>query len=157
VAACFVTGIAPTEDISELEGILGEMPGVDRTKLIVITKAERSYEHDSSFLNFIHAGLPEIESDTVGTIDGDAIMTGSGGTGVPGLNTSISQMRYLSHPHVVQHVGNLPIPADEADNYNDAIEDGRVVVAYPCDDAEIAPLEAAFRGAEIRKVKTFQA
>lgn len=155
MAASFVTGIAPTEDITELEQILGEMPGVDRTKLVVITKAERTYEHDSSFLNFIHAGGPVIDSDTAGRVEDASIMTGGGGTGVPGLSVPTSQLGYLGHEKVIQHVGNLPIPEDEADNYNDAIEDGRVVVAYECTNVDPAPVEAAFRGAGVKKVKTF--
>ncbi len=155
MAACFVTGIAPTEEITELESLLGQMPGVDRTKLVVITKAERSDNHDQSFLNFIHAGAPEIDSDSIGRLDDDSIMTGGGGTGVPGLTGAIRTLPYISHPHVSEHVGNLPIPDDEAENYNDAIEEGRVVVAYPCDEADTAPIEAAFRGAGVKKVKTF--
>lgn len=78
--ACFVTGIVPTE--------LGPMPGIDKTKLNVITAAGSTREHEESFLNFIHAGGPEIESATMGHIGGDTIMTGSGGTGVPGLNSA---------------------------------------------------------------------
>ena len=154
MAACFVTGIAPTEDITTLENMLGEMPGIDRAKLTVITKTDRSYEHDSSFLNFCHVGAEEIDSDTIGHIGGDTIMTGSGGTGVPGM-TSNATLSYFSHPKVAQHVGILPIPEDEADNYNDAIEDGRVVVAYTC-EGDTSALEAAFRGAGVLHVKTFK-
>ena len=152
---CYVTGIAPTEDIAALESMLGSVPGVDKSKLNVITKADRSYEHDSSFLNFIHAGAQEIDSDTVGAIGGESIMTGSGGTGVPGLSTSNAPFKYFSHPKVAQHVGNLPIPEDEADNYNDAIEDGRCVVAYACAPSDTTSLETAFRSAGVQHVKTF--
>jgi len=156
VPTAFVTGIAPTEDVSSLEKILGEMPGVDRAKLTIITKVDRSEEHDDSFLNFIHAS-PHTSVEVLGTIEDATILTGGGGTGLPGINAALPWQGYLAHPHVVQHVGNLPIPEDEADNYNDAIEDGRVVVAYPCDESEVAPLEAAFRGAGVKRVKTFAA
>ena len=154
MAACFVTGIAPTEDIAALEKMLGDMPGIDNAKLTVITKTDRSYEHDSSFLNFCHVGANEIDSDTIGSIGGDSIMTGSGGTGMPGL-TSRSTLSYFSHPKVAQHVGALPIPEDEADNYNDAIEDGRTVVAYQC-EGDTTALESAFRNAGVQHVKTFK-
>jgi hypothetical protein len=56
---------------------------------------------------------------------------------------------------VIQHVGNLPIPDDEADNYNDAIDNGRTVIAYPV-DGNTATIEAAFRAAGLAHVKTFK-
>jgi hypothetical protein len=150
-----VTGIAPTEEIAKLEEMMSNVPGVDRSKLSIITKCDRTEEHDSSFLNFIHAGASEIEGDSIGHIGGDSIMTGSGGTGVPGLTSSVSALGYFSHPHVVEHVGNLPIPEDEAGNYNDALDEGRCVIAYECAATETAAIEAAMREAGIRKVKTF--
>ena len=154
MADCFVTGIAPTTDVKALETMLGELPGVQTAKLIVLTKTDRSYEHDSSFLNFIHVGAQEIDSDTIGNIESSSIMTGGGGTGVPGMTTR-SSLGYFSHPKVAQHVGNLPIPEDEADNYNDAIEDGRAVVAYQC-EGETAAVENAFRSSGVLHVKTFR-
>lgn len=156
MAACFVTGIAPTEEVAELEAMLGNVPGVDHSKLTIITKVDRTDEHDESFLNFIHAGAPAIEGDVMGHIGGDTIMTGGGGTGVPGMTTSVSTLGYFAHPHVVQRVGALPIPEDEADNYNDAIDEGRVVVAYACEDSETAQYEGAFHSAGVRHVKTFR-
>lgn len=137
--------------------MLGGIAGIDKSKLTVITKADRSYEHDSSFLNFFHASGPQIDSDAAGQmIDGTAIMTGGGGTGVPGIGSSSASLGGVAKAKAIQHVGTLPIPEDEADNYNDAIEDGRSVVAYECDDAQAAALEDAFRNAGVRKVKTFK-
>lgn len=157
MAACFVTGIAPTQNVSDLEKMLGEIEGIDRSKLTVITKAERDHEHDSSFLNFIHAGGPHIDTDAVGTLSnaGTSIMTGSGGTGVPGIGASSGSLGFLGGAHGPQTVGTLPIPTDEADNYNDALDDGRTVVAYEF-TGDTALLEAAFRTAGVRKVKTFR-
>jgi hypothetical protein len=158
VAACFVTGIVPTEHIKELESTLGSIEGLDQSKLTVITKAERSYEHDSSFLNFIHAGPAQIDSDVVGSLagGGGGPSIGTDGTGVPGIGASSSSLGMFGSHSIVQHVGTLPIPADEADNYNDALEDGRTIVAYECDPADTPRLEAAFRSAGVRKVKTFK-
>jgi len=140
--AAFVTGIAQTQDVDALEKLIGSM-GLEHDKFVVITKADRTDEHDESFINFVHA-----------TTGGDEIITGGGGTGVPDLNPS-GGLAYLSHPHVVQHVGNLPIPEDEADNYNDAIDNGRTVLAYPVDGGSQASIEAAFRSAGIVHVKPF--
>ncbi len=144
--AAFVTGIAPTQDVNELEKTIGSM-GLDHSKFVVITKADRTDEHDDSFLAFAHAA--EVEGTNSLILDG-------GGTGVPDINRpGTVQLGYLGHPHVVQHVGNLPIPEDEADNYNDAIDNGRTVVAYPV-DADPAAVTAAFHTAGLLHVKTFK-
>ncbi|HTU69743.1 MAG TPA: hypothetical protein VMF11_05430 [Candidatus Baltobacteraceae bacterium] len=138
----FVTGIAPTQDVGELEKLLGGIAGVDRSKFVVITSAEPSDEHDDSFLQFAH-------------VDDDALILDGGGTRVPDLETHTTSLGYLGHPHVVHHVGTLPIPDDEADNYNDAIENGRTVVAYPV-DGNASGVETAFHGAGLAHVKTFR-
>ena len=138
----YVTGIAQTQDIAELEKILGGIPGIDRAKFVVITSADRTDEHDDSFINFVHA-----------TTGGEDIITGGGGTGVPGINDD-DGLGYLAHPHVIQHVGNLPIPEDEADNYNDAIDNGRSVIAVAI-EGDTASTEAAFKAAGLAHVKKF--
>jgi hypothetical protein len=140
--AAFVTGIAPTQDVDELEKALGSMSGLDHAKFVVITKCDRTDEHDDSFLEFVHAASQ------------DHLLINDPGTSVPGINPSTPLNDYLSHPHVIQHVGSLPIPDDEADNYNDAIDNGRSVVAYPV-DGEKATVEAAFRKAGLAHVKSF--
>jgi len=140
--AAFVTGIAPTQNVDDLEKAIGSMTGLDHSKFVVITKADRTDEHDDSFLQFVHAASE------------DHLLLGDGGTSVPDMNIPTSQLGYLGHPHVIQHVGALPIPEDEADNYNDAIDDGRTVVAYPVDGSSTA-IEGAFRAAGLAHVKTF--
>lgn len=140
--AAFVTGIAPTQEVSELETMLGKMSGLDRSKFVVITSAERTDDYDDSFINFAHAG------------GDDRQFEGDGSSRVPGISDS-SALGYLGHHNVVQHVGTLPIPGDEADNYNDAIDEGRSVVAYPV-DGDAGAVEAAFKSAGLAHVKTFR-
>lgn len=157
MADCFVTGIAPTQDVTALEQTLGSVPGLDRARLTVLTMADRSDRHDRSFIRFIHLGGAELDAEMVGDslVDSGGSITSSGGTGVPGIAASERSMGYLGHPRVEQHVGVLPIPEDEADNYNDALDDGRCVVAYKSDPANCAALEAAFNAAGLAKVKMF--
>ena len=157
MADCFVTGIAPTQDIAELEKMLGSVPNLDQANLSVITTANRSDRHDRSFLNFIHAGGPQLDAEVVGgpVASAGSIMTGSGGTGVPGIGADSNSLGFLGHPYVVQRVGTLPIPEDEADNYNDALEEGRCVVAYKSVNADCASFEGAFKAAGLKHVKTF--
>lgn len=157
--ACYVTGIAPTESVSELETMLGNVPGVDHAKLSVITLADQTREHESSFLNFIHAGGGYIDSDTRGSLAGTDtdIITSSGGTGVPQMSTPSNKLGYLGTSHIERHLGTLPIPQDEVGNYNDALDDGRSIVAYDCTGIDAAAVEAAFRSAGVHRVKTFTA
>lgn len=156
--ACYVTGIAASSDIAQLEQTVGAISGIDRSKLTVLTKSDRTYEHESSFLNFIHTTEPYIDSDAAGTLSmrNESLLTGGTGTGVPGMGGGARGFTTATNERTPQHVGNLPIPTDEADNYNDAIEDGRAVLAYECDPAQQATLEDAFRKAGIAKVKTFR-
>jgi hypothetical protein len=138
--AAFVTGIAPTQDVAALETMLGQIANVDRTKFVVITTASRTDDYDDSFINFAHAGGDDRQFD------------GDRSSHVPGITDSA--IGYLGHHNVVQHVGTLPIPDDEADNYNDAIDEGRSVVAYPV-DGDASVVEAAFKSAGLKHVKTF--
>ena len=156
--ACYVTGIAPSSDIAQLEKTVGAIDGVDHAKLTVLTKADRDYEHESSFLNFLHTTEPYIDSDAAGTLSmrNESLLTGGTGTGVPGIGGGARGFTTATNDRGPQHVGSLPIPGDEADNYNDAIEDGRAVLAYECDPSQQAALEEAFRKAGIAKVKTFK-
>jgi hypothetical protein len=155
VAESFVTGIAPTQKVDELEKMLAGISGIDNARLTVITKATRGEEHERSFLTFVHTGKRDIDAEVVGGHIGadDAIIGGSGGTGVPGLAPG-SPWAHLEHPHVAQHVGELPIPDDEADNYNDAIEDGRTVVAYKLNGDKDAAL-AGFHAAGLSVVRSY--
>ena len=157
--ACFITGITPTSDIGKLEEMLGGLGDVDRTKLTIITPAKESEAHESSFLNFIHpAEGGAVDAGGHGGVAGGRtqIMTGFGGTGVPGIASGPSGGAFIGAPQVIRQLGTLPIPGDEVGNYNDALRDGRSVVAYECSDADHrADLEAAFRQAGVRHVKTF--
>jgi hypothetical protein len=142
--AAFVTGIAPTQNVNELETLLSGMSGLDRSKFVVITKASREEDdYDDSFINFTHVG------------GDDHQLEGDGSSHVPGINPSTPGLGYLGHRNVVQHVGTLPIPDDEADNYNDAIDDGRSVVAYPA-EGDAATIDAAFKTAGLKHVKIFR-
>jgi hypothetical protein len=155
--ACYVTGIAPSSDIAQLETVAKAIAGIDQEKLTILTKSDRTYEHESSFLNFIHTTQPYVDSDAVGSLmaNKDSLMTGGTGTSVPGIGGGHTALTSSTNDRSPQHVGSLPIPEDEADNYNDAIEDGRAVLAYACDPSQQAALEDAFRKAGVNKVKTF--
>ena len=155
--ACYVTGIVATSDVAELEKTLGDVPNIDHSKLSVITREAETDEHEESFLNFIHLAEPG-EGDNLGSLLGTdtAIMTSGGGTGVPGLTRSGSGLDFLNSEYIEAEVGIIPIPEDERANYNEALAQGRTVIAYECSDTDVAALEAAMRQAGVQKVKTYK-
>jgi hypothetical protein len=75
------------------------------------------------------------------------------GTGVPGL-TNVE-------PGVVQgdslwdRLSDLAIPDDEIENYVEALEAGRSIVAYHGSSRNVAAIEGVFRANGLATVKTF--
>jgi len=86
---------------------------------------------------------------------GPRIMTGDQGMGVPGINSSGSGLEYFRNESLSDRLGDLEIPDSEVDNYVDALEAGRSVVAYFAKPETLAKVEEIFRNAGLAKVKTF--
>jgi hypothetical protein len=83
------------------------------------------------------------------------------GTGVPDL-TGSGIPGVTNATHLTGGAGSLwdrladfAIPDDEVENYAEALEAGRYIVAYHGTDANSASLEGIFNGAGLAKVKTF--
>ena len=101
-----------------------------------------------------------------GQID-TAIITGSGlesGTGVPGLtNSGVPGMTSaprigggtIAGDSLWDRLADMAIPDDEVENYAEALEAGRSIVAYHGDAATVAKIEGLFGSAGLAKVKTF--
>jgi hypothetical protein len=110
------------------------------------------------------------DADTLATgghID-TAIITGGGletGTGVPGITGGMIP-GVTSSPREVgigpadgdslwDRLADLAIPDDEVENYAEALETGRSIVAYHGDEKSVAKVEALFSSAGLSKIKTF--
>ena len=105
-------------------------------------------------------------SISLGGLIDSGILTGGGletGTGVPGL-TGRGTPGISSGPRILAGGGNdslwdsladLAIPDDEIENYAEALEAGRSIVAYHATAANAAQIEALFRDAALSKIKTF--
>src|SRR5580704_4423232 len=105
MASQLLVGIFPSSDVASLETALGNVPGLDRSRLSVLTASEKTQAHEDSFLNFMHVA-EEVEQE-------------------PSLAD-------FDEPEVFPHyLGSLPIPGDEAENFDEAIAEGRAVVVYP--------------------------
>jgi hypothetical protein len=145
VSDYLVTGIAPSSDTAPIEEMLAKN-SLQNERLAIITKAKaKAQEHQD------HHGGPSLSQSS-------QIMTGSGGTGVPGVGggtTSLSS--FAGAGNVPDYLGGLPlIPPDQAHNFNIAISEGRGLVTYKATPQEAASVETVFRQAGLRNVKIFK-
>lgn len=152
-----VTGISPESEPKKIEAALCERPELDCSKMAVITKDTPTRAHSESVINFIHAGDYAQTSDVShDVIRGDtAIMTDAGGVNVPGISSDTRYIGFFAQPHIIDHLADWPIPQDQIENYNEAIEEGRSVVTYKTPPSEAPQVEQAFKDAGLKNVKTF--
>ncbi|MGZ3517767.1 MAG: hypothetical protein ACXVAM_11390 [Vulcanimicrobiaceae bacterium] len=152
-----LVGIFPSADVASLEVALSSA-GVDRSRFSVIVADARTPTHEDSFLHFEHV-LSEAGGKFSADIDhGTGLLTDFGGTDVPGVTDSEEQsLTDFEEPESVpDYLKSLPIPSDEAQNYDEAITEGRSVVVYRVSsDDELAQAEQSLRAAGLRNVRTF--
>jgi len=86
---------------------------------------------------------------------GTGLITGGQGTGVPGLTNDGPGLTYFRTESVSDRLGDLEIPDSEMDNYVEALEAGRSIVAYFAHQDTVAKVEEIFRAGGLAKVKTF--
>jgi hypothetical protein len=139
-----VTGIAQTTDIRPLEAAL-QNAGLSLDPIQLITADEED--------------LGGVQAPA--TID-DALIGEIGtGTGVPGISTKSSSTlptagsTFFRNESLSDRLGDLEIPDDEIDNYIEALEAGRSVVAYFAKETNVAQVEGAFRNSGLAKIKVF--
>ena len=138
-----VTGISQDGNIVSLEAALKEagLP-LDAIQLI---GPDDSTQGAASSMGMANPGL----------------MTGGGqGTGVPGVTSGVPTAggygtRYFRNEALSDRLGDLEIPDDQVDNYVDALQAGRSVVAYFAKPETLAQVETIFRGSGLARVKTF--
>jgi hypothetical protein len=138
-----VTGISQSGEIAALEAALkaANLP----LEPIQLIGPDDSTQGAASSMGMANPGL----------------MTGGGqGTGVPGVTSGVPTAggygtRYFRNEALSDRLGDLEIPDDEVDNYIDALQAGRSVVAYFAKPETIAKVEEIFRASGLAKVKTF--
>jgi hypothetical protein len=86
---------------------------------------------------------------------GTGLITGGQGTGVPGINSDGPGLAYFRNETLSDRLGDLEIPDSEVENYIEALEAGRSVVAYFAHEDTVAKVEEIFRAGGLAKVKTF--
>jgi len=91
-----------------------------------------------------------------GTIAGADILTSDGSMGVPGITGGMHHgQTFFRNESLWDRLGDLEIPEGELDNYVEAVERGRTVVAYFAHDADADKVEELFRGANLTNVRRF--
>jgi hypothetical protein len=140
-----VTGISQNGDIAALEAALkGAGLPLDPIQLI---GPDDSTQGAASSMGIANTGLN---------------LGGGQGTGVPGI-TSASALgggggsRYFRNEALSDRLGDLEIPDDQVQNYIDALQAGRSVVAYFAKADTVAQVETIFRspGVGLVRIKTF--
>jgi hypothetical protein len=113
--------------------------GIDRKALQVLTPDQPTPEHERSPLSFVHL-FEFVQSNSLADdmTRGTGVIPDFGGTSVPGLGGEERDLGILSHPDLSDNFAGMNIPSGAAELYNDAIEDGRCVLVYSCEDDESA-------------------
>ena len=146
MAEYLVTGIAPTADAAQVSQMLAGS-ALDEARLSTVSKTSAQTAAKGGG----HGGAPSLSSSST-------IMTGSSGTGVPGIGGSHASLGSPSaHGSVGDYLGGLPlIPPGQAEHFNIAIAEGRTLVMYKAAPEEAPQVESAFRAAGLRNVKIFK-
>ncbi len=141
--ALVVTGLSQNGDLTALATLL-QQAGLPADELAVVGPREALEGNSGSLVGF------RPTSDTLG----DSTNAASG-TGVPGISSSHVLRSYFRSASVDDRLSDLGIMGSEADNYLEALERGRTVVAYRANAASIDLVETAFREAGLLNVRRF--
>jgi rhodanese-related sulfurtransferase len=157
VAQGLVVGIFAGSDPAAIEGALSAQK-LDLSKVKVIRAATAAdLPAEETELDFIDvAASMESNSLSDDMTKGMGIMGDSGGTGVPMGRSSATLGSFNSRAGASKdYLVGLNVPSDEADNFNEAIEAGRSVIAYPDAGAQADAVAASFRAAGLRNVRIY--
>ena len=131
-----VTGISQTQNMSALKAAL-QAAGIPLGALQVVS--------------------PDDSTPTLASgIAGAGLMTSDGGASIPGINSGGGGGRaFFRNESLSDRLGDFEIPESELDNYVEAVERGRSIVAYFAHAENIDQVEAAFVSAGLTKIKRF--
>lgn len=150
-----VVGIFPGSDSAAIESALTAQQ-IELSKVKVLRTGSSSAADASSELDFVDVVM-NMESNSLSDdmTKGMGIMGDSGGTGVP-MGRSASLSSFSSRGGAGRnYLSGLSVPTDEAENFNEAIDAGRAVIAYPDAGADAEKIAASFRAAGLRNVRTY--
>lgn len=130
-----ITGLSPDGDTTALRSALTEAGlSLDPLQIIKPSDSDESVAHG---------------------IAGAEILTSDGGTGVPGINSGNRMQVFFRNESMPDRLGDLKIPDSEMDNYVEALQRGRTVVAYFTKPEILDQVEAIFKGAALLNVRRY--
>ena len=132
----------------------------------VVTGLSQNGEIGSLHAALVEAGIPTDRLEVVRPEDsasgvsrglaGSELMTGGGqGTGVPGINNMRGSRPFFRNESLADRLGDFEIPESELDNYVEALERGRSLVAFFANVENIERVEALFRENGLLNVRRF--
>lgn len=157
MALGLVVGIFPGSEPSAIQSALAPQQ-IDLTKVTIVVRRAGGGDAETPHPESEFVDVTDVlESNSLSeeVTRGTGIIADSGGTSVPGIGKRDPMVRILAHARRRNYLGGLQIPADEADNFNTAIDEGRAVVAYHDAGAESESIAKAFTNAGLRNVRVY--
>jgi hypothetical protein len=77
------------------------------------------------------------------------------GTSVPGINSTRTPSQFFRNESLPDRLGDLEIPDSEMDNYVEALERGRWIVAYFAHADNVDAIIELFKSAKLANVRRF--
>ena len=131
-----VTGLSQDGDVSAIHKAL-EAGGIATDSLQVISPDEST------------------QGVSRGLISAD-LLTHDSGTSVPGINNQHDGGGvFFRNETLSDRLGDLEIPDDEVENYVEALERGKYVVAYFAHPDTIDKVEEAFKASNLANIRRF--
>lgn len=121
-----VVGIFPNhEGLVKLTDAL-KAKGLSVDRLRIVSPETPSDDLIGSGAQFTFSG--DAEATTIGS--GGGIITGFGGTGVPGLSENIPHVSAFHESSTAELLSELDIPDGRVDDFRSALSQGRTIVGY---------------------------
>lgn len=145
-----VVGIFPNHDglVKLTDAIKAGGLSIDRLR--IVSPETPAEDLATSGAQFVFSG--DAEPSAIGT--GRGIITGFGGTGVPGLTENFPRVEAFHAPSMGELLSELDIPDARMEDFERAIEQGRTIVGYNA-GAEVERLKGLFREAGAYPVEVF--
>ena len=86
---------------------------------------------------------------------GSEILTSDPGTGVPGINSGPHFQRFFRNESLSDRLGDFEIPDSEIENFVEALERGKFLVAYFAHPADAERIAEIFRGNGLLNVREY--
>jgi hypothetical protein len=155
VSQGLIVGIFPSADPTAIQGALSAAQ-IDLSRIKVVSRTLTDDEGDDSGIHFMDVEEAMMHNAMTDDIThGKEIMEDSGGTNVPGLGGRGPSLSSFTHAERPNYLTAFPIPDDEVDNFNGAIDEGRAVVVYADAGSNANTVAEKLKAAGLRNVRTY--